>query len=233
MGSPRSLGLQCAWIALAAALSGCDSVPLAGFQYAVATWRGVDASVEPALGAPFDYLRVAHPGGVAWLALGNVEAATPGNSGAAVQVWYSAAGQVLRVQGGRIVSSTGLPTDWLLSSNSQPPDWRLVARSGTGTYLRTRHGMPDYAFNQQDVATVTHKSSGPPGWVGRIRGVDAKRWTWFTEESTNLAVTGTAASLPRAWFAVDLNQPDAPVMASIQCLPADFCLDVQALPKPR
>ena len=93
--------------------------------------------------------------------------------------------------------------------------------------------MPGYAVNTQDVVKVTLASTTPPGWVSHVRCVDPAGWAWFTEDSTNLVVASASSGLPRAWFGVDLSKAGSPVMASVQCLQGDFCLDIQVQPRPR
>jgi hypothetical protein len=228
-----SFGSRCGAAALAIMLSACDSVPMAGVQYAMSAWADKDSSNQPALSPQFDYLRVAHPGGVAWLVLGMQEPPHGGGDSAATEAWFSGQGQVLRLRDGRLTTSTGMPVDWSVTADDAVPGWKSLARQGSGTYLRTRHHAPSYGFKIQDIVKVSRAAAPPPGWLSRVPGMDPSNWAWFTEDSINLEVASASPDLPRAWFGVDMSKDGFPVMASVQCLQVDFCLDIQIRPRPR
>lgn len=212
-------------VATAIWLTACDTVPTVGVEQLIARLRPVAEVPESALQPQFSYLRASASGGrTAWLVLGEVEPTSPRST----EVWFSGDRQVLRLRDGRIVGAAGLPVDWVVSGPDPALSWRQVAEHGGGTYRRTRDTMPGYSIGHQEAVQIRPEASPPPGWVSRVHGAGSATWRWFTEDTTPLSPSSTGGStIPRAWFAIDLNKQHVPVMASVQCLSADFCLDLQ------
>ena len=106
-------------ILLAALLSACSTSTnpvMQSMQYMVKSNGSV---TEVNLNPDFRYLRVVADGRVVFLALGNEDKDARG----AVEVWYSARHEVLRLQNGRLVGAVGLNTEWRSVALPVLPSW--------------------------------------------------------------------------------------------------------------
>lgn len=215
-------------------MTGCDTVPLAGWQFLRASWQPAleisDASFQP----QWTYLRAQQADGrTAWLVLGEREPTLP----QATDVWFTAERQVLRLRDGRVVGSAGLPVDTNFTPLDAAPAWRLVAERGSSVYRRQREVTSAYQYGLTEWVQTRKATSPPPGWVSRVPGSPTAHWQWFTEDATVVSIEGQPTPqgerLPTAWFAVDLQGDAATVMASRQCLTPSYCLDLQVRPPRR
>jgi len=172
----------------------------------------------------YRYLRVEVAGRpTALLVLGYVDAHPQGD----VEVWYSTSREVIKIQNGRIVGTTGLTPDWrLVQYPTAPPPWADVPPEGVA-YTRLRDEMPGYhaAISDQLVAKPL---AGLPALVlpTSLPHELASRYRWFSE----VAVNNTAQPLPTSWFAWGLRDGQPTVVYSEQCLSASFCLKLQPWP---
>ncbi|WP_235442954.1 YjbF family lipoprotein [Caballeronia mineralivorans] len=175
-----------------------------------------DSQIErtvPAKG--HQYLKVSLLGRSALLVLGNVEQ----NAAGPVEVWYSGAGEVLRIQGGRLIGATGLSTEWLNVRLSAPPDWLSIEEPMS--YARRRDVMPAYDFGEVDVVTVTPIDmpvnthyTGP-----KVPGL-----RWFAER------TRGRIALRDSRYGVAQRDGHAVVVYGEQCLDERLCLSWQRWP---
>ena len=165
-----------------------------------------------------EYLRVTRGKHVALLWRGSVERA----DGAPVDVYYSGQGEVVRLQNGRIVGASGLPTEWR-RVEIKAPSWSTVAGSPErARVVRVRDVMPGYVSGlREDLAL--RRVAAPER--SALRGVDAKSLAWF-EERVSSAVPA-AQQLPTARYAVDLAKGEGTVVYAEQCLAADLCFTWQ------
>ena len=247
-----------------ALLAGCQSAPLAVWQTFAAGVRPGDASAPPAV-AGVQFLKVRSPSGVAFMVLGDTEppaavlatpasavgappavgagSVAPRSAAAAVDVWYSAGRQVLRLEQGRVVSTAGLPVDWRAVRTSPRPAWSS-ALNGPVHYLRSRDEMPGYRFGVLERVTIRPSPGPDAAWARAVS--NRPHLAWFTEAAEPWLVAqaqarirgehperatadraGLAPALPVAWFAVDLQSPGEPVVFSRQCLSLALCLDIE------
>jgi len=181
-----------------------------------------DLTQTAPLNPAYRYLRVELAGAApALLVLGYLDPHPDG----AVEVWYSASKEVIKVQQGRIVGTAGLPVNWANVRFDAPlPTWEQV-RVASQTTLRVRDQMPGYRYNLQNRLTLQAHVGLPaielPATLPRLV---AQQYQWYRES----AVDGNGDELPVSWYGVDLRQ--GTVMFSMQCLGPDLCLRMQRWP---
>jgi hypothetical protein len=152
--------------------------------------------------------------GFAWL--GNTERDALGP----IEVFYSGAGEVVRLQNGRITSAIGFPTEWRKVRWPELPAWAAIAqKSGEITFQRTRDVMPGYKTGTLDELTL--RAIAPPK-RSALRVLEPEKLTWFEER---LRKPGDA--LPPAKYAVQIDGEKETVVYSEQCLATDFCFTWQ------
>jgi len=175
-----------------------------------------DAQIDrTVLSKEHQYLKVSSRGRSALLVLGNVEQ----NAAGPVEVWYSGAGEVLRIQNGRLIGATGMATEWLNVRLSAPPDWLSI--SAPTSYARRRDVMPAYDFGEADVVTVT-----PIDMPANTRysGPKASALRWFAER------TQGRIGLRDSRYGVLQRDGHALVVYGEQCLDDRLCLSWQRWP---
>jgi len=184
-----------------------------------------DASVQSArLDSNYRYLRVdvdGHPS--ALLVLGYVDPHPQGD----IEVWYSGTGEVIRIQNGRIVATSGLSLDWrAVRFPSTPPAWTAVPPQGV-FYQRSRDEMPEHRYAITDSVLTTPAPLGPTfSTAGTLALAQSPTVRWFRDDILN----SSAAPLPPAWFAWDTYRGQPTVVYSRQCLSATFCLQLLRWP---
>ena len=102
---------------LALSLAGCGHTPVTRTLFdTFGKAPGVDAiNLNPA----YRYLRVSVGGRDALLVLGYSDPTPTGP----IETWYSSAGEVLKLQNGRIFSTVGLRIDWRAVTYTESPSW--------------------------------------------------------------------------------------------------------------
>ena len=176
--------------------------------------RGARATAtEPQLDPRFAYLRFERDKRVVFLALGYVDPHPEG----VVEVWYSSAGEVLRLQDGRVVGSTGGETDWLAVSFAGRPGWGEI--QGPVSFVRTRDVQPGYRLGLRE--TLTLRPIPAPA-DSRLRDIPAQALSWFEERVTD----GTMA-LPPSRYGVYLSPSGPRVIYGEHCLSATLCFSWQ------
>lgn len=199
-------------------LAGCQSTP----DPTVETLRRALFPVQPSgagLDPRFTYLRVTGRQRVAFFVLGYHDPHPQG----AIEVWYSADRETLRLQNGRVVGLSGTLSEWRQVRLPLLPSWgELLARNATFPWERSRDVMPGYRFNVQDQLQLQPVSA--PGKSALI-GVEATGLRWFEERMT--ATSAGADLLPPARYALQTVQGEAVVVYGEQCISSDFCITWQ------
>lgn len=227
-------GLACWLVCLS--LAGCASGTGAEWDTLASVIRG-DFAADKVQHVPQDpnpayrYLRVELEGfPPAMLALGYVDVHPLGP----VEVWYSARGEVLKVQNGRIVATTGLPLDWgSVQFIPTPQPWDDVAPHGAA-FSRVRSELPSYRFDVAEHVTVTpvpglKETDFPFALPDSLARENVLRYRWFRESFTS-ATSGAEGQLPDSWFAIGKHLGKTTVVYSRQCLTPDYCLHLQRWP---
>jgi hypothetical protein len=101
----------------------------------------------------YRYLRIEVVGRPpALLVLGYVDNHAQGE----IEVWYSAKNEVIKIQNGRIISTTGLELDWrAVSYPYLPPAWSDTSTQ-VNVYQRSRDEMPGHRYDIQDRIEQAH-----------------------------------------------------------------------------
>lgn len=174
---------------------------------------------KDALNPAYRYMRVTLDGAApALMVLGYVDS----KPGGAVDVWYSALGEVIKTQKGRIVSTTGLALDWSsVVYPVAPLDWALQGDQVSG-YERVRSELPAYRVGLRERMVVTPESA--PTDLRLFASGPTHRW--YREHTDAPSFAGT----PDSWFAVGHHKGQEVVVFSRQCLSSTQCLSLQLWP---
>lgn len=164
-------------------------------------------SGKPAFDPHFHYLRLVVAGETVYLARGNVDRGT--------EFWYSAAGEVLRIENGRIAGIMGTPIEWRNVVLPEFPSWKILEKEKTYRWERRMDIMPGYRYGVAD-ELVLHAIAPRTG--SDLRDVDPSGLSWFEE---------TSSRLPKAFYAVDLKSGE--VIYAETCLSESFCFSWQRL----
>lgn len=179
------------------------------------TPQALDAKLNP----NYRYLHVtladARP---ALLVLGYIDAHPQGK----VEVWYSAKGEVLRLQNGRLVGATGLPVDWRRVHYPQlPPAWSSVPPEGVRfTSVRDEH--PGYRLGLVEQVFLTPLPKPPLD----LPAENFAGAAWFLERYSD----ANGPTRPDAWFALGSHGGQNTIVYSRQCLSVSVCLTLQRWP---
>lgn len=197
-----------------AGLQGCATRQTAVWSAAKSLVRPESALDEVVLRPDLRYLRVTVERRPILMVLGYVDLDLHGRP---VEVWYSADGEVLRLQSGRLVGMAGAPIEWLnVRLPAKLPDWS--GEQAEGRYERLYDEMPDYRWARRDQVTV--RSMLPPGDT-QLQGLAPEGLRWFGESAHG-------RDLPVARYAV-MPGMQSPLYGE-QCLGASFCLSWQVWP---
>lgn len=191
-------------------------------ETARAIYQGQPSAATPNFNPNFAYLRANISGRTVYMVLGYLDQRPEG----AVEVWYSGGGEVVRLQNGRLIGTTGLTTDWRAVRIADWPAWPAAASTVDQSpivqrYVRERDVMPGYRFGITD--EVTRVSIPAPGDTA-IAGVDPKSLQWYEERSTSRPVTG---SLPAARFGISNKTGTPVVIYSEQCISNNLCMSFE------
>ena len=219
------------WLVALMALSlfGCSSTttPWIDIVSAVASDKlgnSANAAATAKLNPAYRYLRVQAPGQPpALMVLGHIAPDPLGD----VQVWYSSQREVIKLQNGRIVSTTGLETNWrAVRFAAAPPLWSEVPAEGV-LYKRLRDEMPGHRYAVSDGLQLTPLAGFPANQLPvSLSREQASTYRWFREAN----VRSGDPSLPPSWFAWAAYRGQPAVVYSQQCLSANFCLTLQLWP---
>ena len=174
---------------------------------------------EAKLNPNYLYLHVTLAGAKpALLVLGYVDAHPQG----AIEVWYSARGEVLRLQNGRLVGTTGLAVDWRrVDYPLPPPAWPSVPPEGA-RFASVRDEQPGYRLGLAEQVVLTPLQKPP---LDLPAGSFANA-AWFQESYSN----ANGSTRPYAWFALGNYGGQKTIVYSRQCLSANVCLTLQRWP---
>ena len=209
----RSLSVRLPALVCLALLAGCSTSPAvrALIDAGGLLRSGGEPVAESRLDPRFAYLRFERGKRVVWLALGYIDPHPDG----AVEVWYSSAGEVLRLQDGRVVGSTGGQTDWLSVAFEGRPAWDRVETSAS--FVRIRDVQPGYRLGLRE--TLVLRRVAVPADT-RLQGLSAEALAWFAERAEG-------SGLPPSRYGVHFS-PDGPrVIYGEHCLSADLCFSWQ------
>jgi len=207
------------WFALA--LTACTSSSQSTLDSLRLAFKGdVNAAQFEPKNPAYQYLKVTVYGRPVFLVLGYSDP-KEGQS-PSTETWYSAKGEVLKLQGGRLVGALGLETEWRQAQVFGAPAWSEVLRSPqtpVWNYQRVRDEMPGYASNLTDRLTLTPTTHAQARQrLGSVVEPLAKRSgvRWFEE-------TG-ALGLPAAVYAVEGSATSPKVVLTYQCVAPQLCL---------
>ena len=194
------------------------------------------ASVKPN-NSGYQYLRVVLNDKETFLALGYEDPSPQGP----IEVWYSSAQQVLKIQNGRLKGITGLNTEWSQVDLSLAPAWDEIlsqlaknAHPLPYRWVRTRDEMPGYKVGiQEQLEVIPMASPSHPD----IREVDLQKLIWFEEKKVNdsnqnslinkIVNWATKEDLPASRYAVMKQGARTVVVYSEQCIKKDICFKWQ------
>lgn len=178
-----------------------------------------DETLQAQLNPNYQYLHVTLAGAKpALLVLGYVDAHPQG----AIEVWYSAQGEVLRVQNGRLVGAAGLPVEWRRVVYPQtPPAWQAVPSEGA-RFSSVRDEQPGYRLGLVEQVVLTPLPQAPADVPNKTHATA----TWFQESYTN----AVGLTRPDAWFALGTYGAQKTIVYSRQCLSSNVCLILQRWP---
>ena len=216
-------------VLLAFSLYGCASTttPWVDIVSAVASEKlghSADATATAKLNPAYRYLRVQAPGQApALMVLGYVDPDPLGD----IQVWYSSQHEVIKLQNGRIVSTTGLETNWrAVRFVATPPGWSEVPSEGV-LYKRLRDEMPGHRYALSDSLQLKPLANSPAIQLPVTLPLEnANTYRWFSETT----LSSGDPSLPPSWFAWGAYRGQPAVVYSQQCLAVSFCLTLQLWP---
>ena len=159
------------------------------------------------------YLRVTIGGRVNLLALGYIDAHPLGP----IEVWYSARGEVLRMQLGHVVGLTGADIDWREVRLSNLFPWP-AGDTSTTSYTRIRDVMPGYRFGVVDQLQL--RSIDAPD-RSHLIALLAQNLKWYEAREAR-------GALPAARFALSTSPHS--VVYGEQCIAPTLCLAWQQWP---
>ena len=210
--------LWAVFFVMSALLAGCGHTPVT--RTLVETFGkgvGVDAiNLNPAL----SYLRVSSDGREALLVLGYSDPHPSGD----IETWYSASGEVFKLQNGRLLSTTGLKLDWREVRYASLPSWTALFKNPSARFERERDEMPGHRFGIRE--TVEISSVSPPRNANLV-GLSPLSLRWFEER-----VVASPRPLSSARYGVAQRDNGKPplVVYGEQCLRPDFCISWQTWP---
>jgi hypothetical protein len=189
--------------------------------------EGKTAADRATLSPQLRYLRVTIEGRSALMVLGYIDT----DSSGPIDVWYSAEGEVLRLQNGRLKGTAGFIEDWRETRFISAPSWQALPAHPHTTahqWRRVRDVMPGYRFGIEDPLTV--RPIAPP--KSALKGLAADSLIWFEETrgSREGEALEEAHLLPPARYALRPGD-DAPLYGE-QCLTRSRCLAWQTWPAP-
>jgi hypothetical protein len=204
------------------ALTACSSDTTAIWDTMRDVASGKRDAVTGNLNPNFRYLRITVGGRSGLVALGNED----GNEKNPVEVWYGGQREVLRLQAGRVVGVTGLPTEWRRVELPEIPTWSAVARGNEAVrWVRTRDVMPGYRYGVREEMVLR---TIPVPRKSELMQVDPQQLAWFEESVAR--VSGAEKALPAARYAVDLRDGKQSVVYAEQCIAMDLCIAWQRWP---
>lgn len=199
-----------------ACLSACNHTPVTLTVFEAAGWGKSVDSIRP--NPKLRYLRVTTGDRVALMVLGYVDTTPQGP----IETWYSSEGEVLRLQNGRVVATTGLRVDWRDVRYTRLPAWTEVTERAPTFFDRLHDEMPGYRFGISETVSLIRV---PVPHNAKLVGLPASALVWYEE-----SVRGTPHGLPSARYGLRPQAGVPVVVYGEQCLSVDFCLAWQPWP---
>lgn len=218
MPSPlfRIIGLICMTYLMVGCAS--ESSAISGTIGLILDRENIDKTV---LNPNLRYLRATALGHTALLVLGYIEPHPQGD----IEVWYSAKGEVLRLQNGRIVGTSGLKLDWRNVRYPTLPNWSAIADQDI-SFTREHDEEPGYRYGIRKEIRL-HKTSTLKGT--NLIGIDSTEMQWFIEEVKSGNLADSSSPLPSTVYGVSAGR----VIYGAQCLNQEVCITWQRWPVTR
>ena len=203
-------------IIAASFLVGCVQTPLTKTISDALGWsQNVD---ERNLNPDYRYLRVSSPERAFLMVLGYVDSSPDGD----IETWYSNAGQVMRLQNGRLLSAKGFAVDWTSVTYKDLPLWSQATTRPRTRFIRYHDEMPGYKVGVFDMVTI--QRIDPPQDT-RIAGIPPTQLTWL-EETTDTS----PRARPSARYGLSTADGKLGVVYAEQCFGRELCLAWQTWP---
>jgi len=210
-----------ATLGLCILLAACTSSGTAIWESIRTGFRSAPPVDQSSLSGDVSYIRLQIDGREVYLALGYVDEHPRGP----VEVWYSEGREVLRLQGGRLVGTAGLSTEWRGVVMPELPSWRAMVAGHRWT--RQRDVMPGYRMGVTDTLEV-RGISAPKGV--KLVGFEGVELAWF-QETARTVPDEPALRLPPVRYAVHVGEDGTEtVVFAEQCVAADLCFSWQLWP---
>jgi hypothetical protein len=204
------------FILLGLTLTACGHTPVT-LTLSDALGMGQQVDATP-LNPKLRYLRLTVQGRVILLVLGYKE---PHDLGP-IETWYSAEGEVLRMQNGRILSTTGLQVDWRAVRHKEQPSWAHLLEHNSLQFKREIDEMPGYRFGIEQKLSL-YQIPTPNNAL--LKGLTPSDLRWFEEK-----VLDQNHGLPSARYGLQMKDGQPAVVYADQCLSKDFCFTWQIWP---
>ena len=201
---------------LVLALAACGHTPVT--RTLADAFGGGQGVERVSLGPNFRYLKVTAYGRDALMVLGYSDSHPAGT----IETWYSATGEVLRLQNGRVLSTNGLEIDWSAVRYQGLPNWESVSEQNKSEFIRERDEMPGHRFGLVDRVALYPV---PAPKDAHLIGVDPKKLKWFEER-----VQTTQQTQPSARYGLRLEAGETKVVYGEQCLSERLCISWQTWP---
>ena len=204
------------FILLGLAMTACGHTPVT-LTLSDALGMGQQVDATP-LNPKLRYLRVTVKGRVILLVLGYKESHDLGP----IETWYSAEGEVLRMQNGRILSTTGLQVDWRAVRHKEQPSWAYLLEHNSLQFKREIDEMPGYRFGIEQKLSL-YQIPTPKNAL--LKGLPPSDLRWLEEK-----VLDQNNGLPSARYGLQIKDGLHKVVYADQCLSKDFCFTWQIWP---
>ncbi|TXH85944.1 MAG: hypothetical protein E6Q80_08630 [Thauera aminoaromatica] len=200
-------------------------------------YRGGSLADRAAPNPAYRYLRTVVDGRSALLVLGytDPDPATP--DAPPIEVWYSAEGEVVRLQQGRVVGTSGLSTDWRSTRAPDAPTWGSLVASAAqdraagqalATWQRTRD---ESAYRSGVIDRISvHAIAAPRGT--ELAGLAPESLQWFEERAEPIVPPAGTPGAVRltARYALRVDSGATEVVYTEHCLGPELCLSLQRWP---
>lgn len=196
-------------------------------------FRGGSLAASAALNPNYRYLRAVVGERPALLVLGYVDPAPDSTHSAPIEVWYSGEGEVIRLQAGRIVGTSGLSTDWRSVSAPGAPLWAsLPPTAEPGQRLTSYERKRDEsAYRAGIIDHISLFAIAPPHGT-QLAGLAPESLQWFEERAEPIAPPADSAFAIKlvSRFALRHGQGATEVVYAEHCLSAKLCMSLQRWP---
>lgn len=221
----RSVCLLAALAAVSFVPAGCSTANQAGLDTLSLLNPWHDPIREVTLNPQVRYLRVTVSGKPSLFALGYQEVVKDSES--IDQIWYSKAGEMIRIRDDRLMSVLGVSGELKRTAyEGLPRDWASVSVSMT--FTRVRDLDSPYAHRTRERVTLMRvPAAAPAGYRTQAgQGYRLSDLVWFEERYQAESTTGVQPG-DRSLFGVLVSSKQARVVYSEQCARPGLCLTMQ------